>query len=40
MKFNHPSGHKDTEEDYFSGEASEAEEGFRFFFLINYSNLF
>lgn len=27
MKFNHPSDHKDTEEDYFSGEASEAEEG-------------
>ncbi|RNA21156.1 TIMELESS-interacting, partial [Brachionus plicatilis] len=26
MKFNHPSGHKETEEDYFSGEASEAEE--------------
>lgn len=27
MKLNHPSGHKETEEDYFSGEASEAEEG-------------
>lgn len=28
MKFNHPSGHKDTEEDYFSGqEDSQAEEG-------------